>query len=181
MKNEQPSEESLFHQALQFPTPDARAAFLREACADNDPLRQRVEALLQAAQPTNDFLEQPAAKAMQKTADRRQNEELPSPGGGQTIVLSHAAFPVAEKPGDRIGRYKLLERIGEGGCGVVYVAEQQEPVRRRVALKVIKLGMDTRSVVALAMPKSITLGTGTPSCSVTRMFEGLMSRWMMPF
>jgi len=53
-----------------------------------------------------------------------------------------------EKPGDRIGRYKLLQQIGEGGCGVVYMAEQEEPVRRRVALKVIKLGMDTKSVVA---------------------------------
>ena len=48
-----------------------------------------------------------------------------------------------EKPGDRIGRYRLLQKIGEGGCGVVYMAEQEEPVRRRVALKVIKLGMDT--------------------------------------
>ncbi len=58
------------------------------------------------------------------------------------------ALPLAEKPGDRIGHYKLLEQIGEGGCGVVYMAEQEEPVRRRVALKVIKLGMDTRSVIA---------------------------------
>jgi serine/threonine protein kinase len=55
---------------------------------------------------------------------------------------------VSEKPGDRIGRYKLLEKIGEGGCGVVYMAEQEEPVRRRVALKVIKLGMDTKQVIA---------------------------------
>src|SRR3989475_1355327 len=55
---------------------------------------------------------------------------------------------VTEKPGDRIGHYKLREKIGEGGCGVVYVAEQEEPVRRRVALKVIKLGMDTKSVIA---------------------------------
>ena len=55
---------------------------------------------------------------------------------------------LSEKPGDRIGRYKLLEKIGEGGCGVVYMAEQEEPVRRRVALKVIKLGMDTKSVIA---------------------------------
>ena len=51
---------------------------------------------------------------------------------------------LSEKPGDRIGRYKLLQQIGEGGCGVVYMAEQEEPVRRRVALKVIKLGMDTK-------------------------------------
>jgi serine/threonine protein kinase len=55
---------------------------------------------------------------------------------------------VTEQAGDRIGRYRLLEKIGEGGCGVVYVAEQEEPVRRRVALKVIKLGMDTKSVIA---------------------------------
>src|SRR5881394_3603194 len=56
--------------------------------------------------------------------------------------------PVTEKPGDRIGRYKLLQQIGEGGMGIVYMAEQEEPIRRRVALKVIKLGMDTRDVVA---------------------------------
>ena len=55
---------------------------------------------------------------------------------------------ITEKPGDLIGRYKLLQKIGEGGCGVVYMAEQEEPVRRRVALKVIKLGMDTKQVVA---------------------------------
>src|SRR5207253_666771 len=58
------------------------------------------------------------------------------------------SVPIKEKPGDRIGRYKLLEKIGEGGCGVVYMAEQEEPVRRRVALKVIKLGMDTEAVIA---------------------------------
>src|SRR6266516_3988843 len=55
---------------------------------------------------------------------------------------------LAEKPGDCIGRYKLLQQIGEGGCGVVYMAEQEQPVRRRVALKIIKLGMDTRNVIA---------------------------------
>jgi eukaryotic-like serine/threonine-protein kinase len=59
-----------------------------------------------------------------------------------------AAPDRSEQPGDTLDRYKLMEKIGEGGCGVVYVAEQTEPVRRRVALKVIKLGMDTRQVVA---------------------------------
>lgn len=63
----------------------------------------------------------------------------------KTLVVS---VPPAEKPGDRIGRYKILQQIGEGGCGVVYMAEQEEPVRRKVALKVIKLGMDTKSVIA---------------------------------
>src|SRR5437899_3186974 len=56
--------------------------------------------------------------------------------------------PTLEKPGDRIGRYKLLQKLGEGGCGIVYMAEQEEPVKRRVALKVIKLGMDTKEVIA---------------------------------
>jgi len=68
--------------------------------------------------------------------------EPPTPP--KTIALN---LPLTERPGDRIGRYKLLQQIGEGGCGVVYMAEQQEPVNRRVALKVIKLGMDTKSVV----------------------------------
>jgi len=78
-----------------------------------------------------------------ETAPDPQRRASQPPSG--TIVLS---FPVTEQPGDRIGHYKLLQQIGEGGCGVVYMAEQEEPVRRRVALKVIKLGMDTKSVIA---------------------------------
>ena len=64
---------------------------------------------------------------------------------GNTIVIP---TPLTEKPGNRIGPYKLLQQIGEGGCGVVYMAEQEQPIRRRVALKVIKLGMDTKAVIA---------------------------------
>jgi WD40 repeat protein/tRNA A-37 threonylcarbamoyl transferase component Bud32 len=70
---------------------------------------------------------------------------LPAPGPVKTLVVDPSA---TEEPGGRIGRYKLLEKIGEGGFGTVYVAEQKEPVKRRVALKIIKLGMDTRQVVA---------------------------------
>ncbi len=65
-----------------------------------------------------------------------------------TINASDLAEIEDEAVGKNIGRYKILEKVGEGGCGVVYVAEQIEPVRRRVALKVIKLGMDTKAVVA---------------------------------
>src|SRR6266700_3219246 len=68
----------------------------------------------------------------------------PAPGGDKTEIVA----TVTEKAGDRIGHYKLLQKIGEGGCGVVYMAEQEEPVRRRVALKVVKLGMDTKQVIA---------------------------------
>ena len=72
---------------------------------------------------------------------RRQDEEA----GGPTPRVGPV---IGEKPGDRIGHYKILQKIGEGGCGVVYMAEQDEPVRRRVAVKIIKLGMDTKEVIA---------------------------------
>jgi eukaryotic-like serine/threonine-protein kinase len=120
-------DEAIFHGALQLP-PDQRAEYLRLACGGDEPLRERVAALLTAHEQNGAFLKDSAPAGQQKT-----------------IIVS---IPLTEKPGDRIGRYKLLQVIGEGGCGVVYMAEQEEPVRRRVALKVIKLGMDTKSVVA---------------------------------
>src|SRR5271168_1137269 len=122
----QPSEHEIevFNVALELPAGE-RAAYLDQACAGDAALRQRVEELLKANDDdASNFLD----KLAQSTA-------------------AESAIP-AEKPGDRIGRYKLLQQIGEGGCGVVYMAEQEEPVRRRVALKVIKLGMDTKSVIA---------------------------------
>ena len=111
----------VFGEAKARPAGAERDRFLAEACRDEPALKEQVLVLLQAHDGAGDFLKNP----------------IPSP----------AALPT-EKPGDRIGRYKLLEQIGEGGCGVVYMAEQEEPVRRRVALKVIKLGMDTKQVIA---------------------------------
>ena len=93
-------------------------------------MRQRIEALLLAAEQAGNFLEEPPTGLTK--------------GAGSTLAITEPS----ERTGDRIGRYKLLQQIGEGGCGVVYMAEQEEPVRRRVALKVIKLGMDTKSVIA---------------------------------
>jgi serine/threonine protein kinase len=119
--------EAVFHGALQLP-PDQRAGYLKQACRGDDSLRERVESLLNANEDAGNFLEQPSA-----------------PPPNKTIALT---IPPTEQPGDKIGRYKILQQIGEGGCGVVYMAEQEEPVRRRVALKVIKLGMDTKSVIA---------------------------------
>jgi len=109
----------IFLRAVEIASPEERSAFLESACPGDESLRSRVQDLLDSHRPDS-FLEEPAVA-------------LASP---------------AEMPGDRIGRYKLLEEIGEGGMGVVYMAEQEEPVRRRVALKVIKPGMDTRQVVA---------------------------------
>jgi serine/threonine protein kinase len=133
MSSPENREAALFAAALERP-PSERAAFLDGACHGDAPLRQRLEALLSA----ND-----ATDALPEPEERK-------PGGAplRTIKLNLTDELPDESIGQKIGRYKILERVGEGGCGVVYVAEQTEPVRRRVALKVIKLGMDTRQVVA---------------------------------
>ncbi|MHC1768592.1 MAG: protein kinase [Verrucomicrobiia bacterium] len=122
-----PNEKSLFVAARELTDPAQRRAFLDAACAGDPAMRQRLEDLLQAEAEAGQFFVEGA-------------EGLAPP---TTIAVG-----VTEKPGDRVGRYKLLQQIGEGGCGVVYMAEQEEPVRRRVALKVIKLGMETKQVIA---------------------------------
>src|SRR5712671_647492 len=116
---------AIFDAAIELP-PERRAAYVLAACAGEDLLRQRVETLLRAHDSAGTFMDSLAV-------DSRRETPVVKP---------------SEQPGDRIGRYKLLQQIGEGGCGVVYMAEQEEPVRRRVALKVIKLGMDTKQVIA---------------------------------
>src|SRR5574342_291667 len=120
--------ESIFFTALGM-TPAERAAYLSEACAGDDSLRQRVEKMLAAQVDAGSFLEAPPAAVVAPA----------EPTIDQTVT---------EKVGTQIGPYKLLQQIGEGGFGVVYMAEQTEPVRRKVALKVIKPGMDTRQVIA---------------------------------
>ncbi len=115
---------ALFNDARAIPAGAERDRFLDRACGGNLTLKEQIESLL-------------LAEANEGKFALFTNPAWIPPG----------AAP-AEKPGERIGRYHLLEQLGEGGCGVVYLAEQDEPVRRRVALKVIKLGMDTRSVIA---------------------------------
>src|SRR5947207_2786065 len=119
-------EETIFAAALALP-PEERAACLDQACGGDAALRHRVEILLNA-HAAGAFLEEPAAAV--------------------TAHILQVFPPISERPGDKVGRYKLLQQIGEGGCGVVYMAEQTEPVQRRVALKIIKLGMDTKQVIA---------------------------------
>jgi WD40 repeat protein len=128
--NPEGSAYTIFNNALELPDLAARARYVNEACAGDAVLCERVEKLLLAHGEAGGFFSQPSKAA---------------PAAG---LESLGDSPVTEKAGDFISRYKLLEQIGEGGCGVVYMAEQLEPVRRRVAVKVIKLGMDTKQVVA---------------------------------
>src|SRR5579859_2492931 len=120
--------------ALQIEDPAGQRAYLDEVCGDDADLRRRVAALLAAFGQAGSFLQQPAAKT-DATADLAAAK--PSANG-----------PPAERPGTMIGPYKLLQQIGEGGMGTVYMAEQMEPLQRKVALKLIKPGMDSRQIIA---------------------------------
>jgi hypothetical protein len=119
-----PAEETLFSDALAM-APELRRAFLERRCGEMNRVQsERVMALLDAYEKDGALLDQPAPAAVLRGAS------------------DHAPSPLREPaPGDRLGRYQLLERIGEGGFGIVYVAEQREPVRRRVALKLLRFGM----------------------------------------
>ena len=128
MPSSQNREEALFQAASQL-TGAERVSFLNGACLGDNVLRQRLEALLVAHEAPDDSL--PATAHEVKATIKLDLADVPDEAVGQTF-----------------GNYKLLQKIGEGGCGAVYMAEQQHPVRRRVALKVIKLGMDTKNVIA---------------------------------
>ncbi|MHC4394163.1 MAG: protein kinase domain-containing protein [Planctomycetota bacterium] len=124
MDSKQIDIEAIFNTARGKRTAAERTAYLDGVCRGDAELRARVEVLLKAYEQAGGFLE--------------------SPAGIEGAIENEA---LSEGPGTRIGRYKLLELIGEGGFGVVYMAEQAEPIRRKVALKIIKLGMDTRQVI----------------------------------
>jgi serine/threonine protein kinase/Flp pilus assembly protein TadD len=125
MKQLTTSLESILAEAVEIAQLDERQAFLAKACSGNTDLRAQLDLLIENHFRAGSFLEHPA-------------------GVGQTAAYACAG----ERPGAMIGPYKLLEQIGEGGMGLVYVAEQQHPVRRKVALKLIKPGMDSRQVIA---------------------------------
>ena len=123
MNDVAPDLKSIFGQAAEIESPTERAAYLDEACGQDAGLRSEVERLLAAAEQAGSFMREPAVA--------RSDTEL--------------FCRCLGTPGTVIGPYKLLEQIGEGGLGVVFLAEQTEPVRRTVALKIIKPGMDTRA------------------------------------
>src|SRR5438874_10706673 len=126
MRLDLPNSETIFAQAIEIETPEARAAFLDQACGSDPERRREVEKLVVDHFRAGEFLERPAAH----------------------IVATVEEPPVAERPGTVVGPYKLLQQIGEGGMGTVFMAEQTHPVQRKVALKVIKPGMDSRQVIA---------------------------------
>jgi serine/threonine protein kinase len=119
------NEASIFAAALERPTGEGRAAYLAEACGGDEDLRRRVEALIRAHAGPDEILDAV---------------------GSQAATAAYAA--IAEQVGSQIGPYKLLQKLGEGGFGVVFMAEQEKPVRRMVALKIVKPGMDTNQVIA---------------------------------
>jgi WD40 repeat protein/serine/threonine protein kinase len=129
---------AIFDAARKLPAGE-RAFYLEGACAGDPRLRRRVEELLAAHDGAGTLLSELAPET---------EGDAPAGVGEDPGATVPAPPNPSQQPGDTLDRYKLREKIGEGGCGVVYVAEQTEPVRRRVALKVIKLGMDTRQVVA---------------------------------
>lgn len=137
MKSQVSREKALFCEALEITDAAQRRHFLDQACGADRALREQVEKLLALWQSAGDFFKDCAPALEPKAADAAQ-------------VLSAAEPALEPEIPDikRIGAYKLLQKLGEGGYGVVYMAEQEQPIRRRVALKIIKLGMDTKSVIA---------------------------------
>jgi serine/threonine protein kinase/tetratricopeptide (TPR) repeat protein len=128
---------SIFNDALERAGAE-RVAFLDGACGGDAALRAQVEALLAVHAGAGEFLSE------------QTSDDVPAGDSAEfaSAVTTAVPAPLSERPGTVIGPYKLLQQIGEGGFGVVFMAEQEQPVRRRVALKIIKLGMDTKQVVA---------------------------------
>jgi eukaryotic-like serine/threonine-protein kinase len=136
-------EEGIFDTARNLADPAAREAFLNRVCVGDSALRARLDRLLEAASEADRFFAEGGTALSVGGTPIHTTSSATGSGAPPSSSL-----PGEEKIGTRIGRYKLLKKIGEGGCGVVYLAEQEEPVRRRVALKIIKLGMETKSVIA---------------------------------
>ena len=142
-------EQAIFEVARTMDSPEAREAYLQQVCGDDAAMGQRVRALLKAYAKSASFLEAPAV--------------APAATGNMPAL--------AERPGMVIGPYKLLQQIGEGGMGVVWMAEQTQPVQRKVALKVIKPGMDSSQVIARFEAERQALAM-MDHVNIARVFDG---------
>ena len=170
MEPHHPDLKTIFCEALERPAGPERRAYLEGACRNDPVLRAQVEELLGAHVRAGDFLDSSPGAATSAPGGEPEEDAIaatgstaaagpPRPAEPEADATSEAtdppdpppsttARPIAEGPGSRIGPYKLLQEIGQGGMGAVFMAEQDQPVRRRVALKIIKAGMDSRQVVA---------------------------------
>src|SRR5882762_9897580 len=147
MNDDHGTAKTIFLRAAEIAAGDERQAYLTAACGGDDALRSEVEDLLRHQERLGSFLEA-------------------APGGPAT-----AAEPTQEVPGTVIGPYKLLQQIGEGGMGTVFMAEQTHPVQRKVALKVIKAGMDSRQVIARFEAERQALAM-MDHVNIARVFDG---------
>jgi eukaryotic-like serine/threonine-protein kinase len=154
-------EKAVFNRARQIVATEERLAYLQAACGQDQPALRRIQELLLVYDQEKSFLESPAV-------------ELASPPWGAATEVRGGRTvdePVSEKPGAVIGPYKLLQQIGEGGMGVVWMAEQTQPVQRKVALKIIKPGMDSRQVIARFEAERQALAL-MDHVNIARVFDG---------
>ena len=137
MSSQVPCEKAVYIEALEITDAEQRRQFLDKACGADKALREEVEKLLRLSKGASSFFDECSPALEAEPAD-----------AGKILSAVEASVEVEVTESKRIGPFKLLQKLGEGGGGVVYMAEQEQPIRRRVALKIIKLGMDTKNVIA---------------------------------
>ena len=148
MTTSQPDLKALFLGALERPEGPERAAYLADACRGEASLRAQVEELLEAHVRAGVFLASATETAAKGDPDLAGGEAAEWLGPDTTRENLTPPGTIAEGPGSRIGSYTIIRKVGEGGMGIVFLAEQERPIHRKVALKVVKPGMDTEQVVA---------------------------------
>jgi eukaryotic-like serine/threonine-protein kinase len=157
MTNDPKDIDSILYEAVEIESAEERGAFLDNACGKDEVLRERVDGLVANHFKAGEFLEIPVVDP-----------------------IATLEQPLSEKIGSHIGPYKLVEQIGEGGMGTVYLAKQQEPVRRKVALKVIKPGMDTKQVIArFETERQVLAILGHPN--IAKVFDGGVTESGRPY
>ena len=154
-------EQEIFLEAIEIPSPVARLDYVFQACGNNANLRERVQQLLELHSGDSFILDR------EVSLDRDGN-------------ITSAEDQIADLTGQTIGRYHLVRLLGSGGMGDVYLAEQKEPIRRRVAVKVIKLGLDTKSFVARFYAERQALAV-MDHRGITKVFDAGATRTGRPF